>query len=124
VSTEAPATLPQVVFIDDSALVRWVWENKLKGKVQLVSYAGPRDFWSAFELGEIELQKVHTIITDHYFAPDEQYTGLEFAALLRKCGFNGRILLASNGEFQPENLKGIVDKVVDKQPLDWDELKT
>jgi hypothetical protein len=36
----------------------------------------------------------------------------------------GRILLASNGEFDAEKLSGIVDKIVDKQPADWETLKS
>jgi len=36
----------------------------------------------------------------------------------------GRILLASNGEFDAERLSGILDKIVDKQPVDWDLLNS
>jgi hypothetical protein len=82
------------------------------------------DFWTAVESNGIELQSLHTIITDHYFAPEEKITGVEFAALLRQRGFTGRILLASNGEFDSEKLKGIVDKIVDKQPAEWDVLNS
>jgi hypothetical protein len=49
-------------------------------------------------------------------------TGIEFAQELRRLGFNGRILLASNGEFSSSELTGIVDKIVDKQPVEWDRL--
>jgi len=38
---------------------------------------------------------------------------------MRRLGFTGCILLASNGEFSPNELAGIVDKVVDKQPVGW-----
>jgi hypothetical protein len=70
----------------------------------------------------LELQSLHTIITDHYFAPEEKITGVEFAAHVRQKGFAERILLASNGEFDLEKLSGIVDKIVDKQPEEWDVL--
>jgi hypothetical protein len=33
-------------------------------------------------------------------------------------------LLASNGEFSPSELNGIVDKIVDKQPVGWEFLES
>jgi len=120
----APAALPNVVFLDDSPLARWVWEAKLKAKAKVISFASPGDFWRALENNALELGSLHTIITDHYFAPEEKITGVEFAAQLRQRGFMGRILLASNGEFDAERLSGIVDKIVDKQPVDWELLSS
>jgi len=120
----APAALPNVVFLDDSPLARWVWEAKLKAKAKVISFASPGDFWRALENNALELGSLHTIITDHYFAPEEKITGVEFAAQLRQRGFMGRILLASNGEFEAERLAGIVDKIVDKQPVDWELLSS
>jgi hypothetical protein len=71
-----------------------------------------------------ELRSLHTSITDHYFAPEEKITGVEFAALVRQKSFAGRILLASNGEFDSEKIRGFVDKIVDKQPADWEVLNS
>ncbi|NBX18753.1 MAG: sensor histidine kinase [Proteobacteria bacterium] len=116
---------PQVVFLDDSPLARWAWENKLKARVSVRCFDGPKAFFEKLEKGSadtLDLRALHTIITDHYFTPDEQLTGLELARELRKRGFNGRILLASNGEFSSSELAGIVDKIVDKQPVEWDRL--
>jgi hypothetical protein len=90
----------------------------------VISFASPGDFWTAVESNGIELQSLHTIITDHYFAPEEKITGVEFAAHVRQKGFTERILLASNGEFDLEKLSGIVDKIVDKQPAEWDVLNS
>jgi CheY-like chemotaxis protein len=118
----ADAARPQVAFLDDSPLARWVWEAKLKGETQFVSFAGPKEFWAALQEGASALASFHTIITDHYFAPDEEHTGVEFAAKLREHGFSGRILLASNGAFSLDSLNGIVDKIVDKQPVAWADL--
>ena len=123
-TTPAPAALPTVAFLDDSPLARWVWESKLKTKVKVISFASPGDFWTAVENNALELASLHTIITDHYFAPEEKITGIEFAAHARQQGFTGRILVASNGEFDSEKLKGIVDKIVDKQPAEWEVLKS
>jgi hypothetical protein len=78
----------------------------------------------AIASGGIELPGVHTIITDHYFSPDERLTGLDVARELRSRGFAGRILLASNGAFSPAELAGLVDKVVDKNPVEWEKLNT
>lgn len=113
---------PKIAFLDDSPLVRWAWETKLKNSVTIHSFAGPGDFWKACDAEGIELSSFHTIITDHYFSPEESLTGLEFSKQLRMAGFTGRILLASNGEFSPQELAGIVDKVVDKQPVAWEQL--
>ena len=125
VSHEVPQHVrPNVVFLDDSPLARWVWEAKLKAKAKVISFASPGDFWKAVENNALELESLHTIITDHYFAPEEKVTGVEFAAELRQQGFMGRILLASNGEFDAERLSGILDKIVDKQPVDWDLLNS
>jgi hypothetical protein len=90
----------------------------------VIAFPGPKDFWMAVESHGIELQSLHTIITDHYFAPEEKITGVEFAALVRQKSFAGRILLASNGEFDSEKLAGIVDKIVDKQPAECDVLNS
>jgi signal transduction histidine kinase len=120
---------PLVVFLDDSPLVRWAWENKLKHHVSIRCFAGPKAFFEMLNGGsspedhQLNLQSLHTIITDHYFAPDDRMTGIEFAKELRRLGFTGRILLASNGEFSPHELAGIVDKIVDKQPVGWENLK-
>lgn len=113
---------PLVAFVDDSPLVRWAWETKLKADVALRVYSGPCEFWQAVNEKSIELSQLHTIITDHYFAPEESLTGLEFAKELREAGFSGRVLLASSGEFKPEAVAGLVDKIVDKQPVSWSEL--
>jgi signal transduction histidine kinase len=119
---------PQVVFLDDSPLVRWVWEAKLKTHVTINCFDGPDSFFQTLrseptdQSPQISLDKIHTIITDHYFAPDARMTGVELASELRRMGFTGRILLASNGEFSPEELRGIVDKIVDKQPVEWNRL--
>ena len=121
-TTPEVAALPTVAFLDDSPLARWVWESKLKTKVKVISFASPGDFWTAVENNALELGSLHTIITDHYFAPEEKITGVEFAAHVRQRGFTGRILLASNGEFDSEKLSGIVDKIVDKQPAEWEVL--
>ena len=123
-TTPEVAALPTVAFLDDSPLARWVWESKLKTKVKVISFASPGDFWTAVENNALELASLHTIITDHYFAPEEKITGVEFAAHVRQRGFTGRILLASNGEFDSEKLKGIVDKIVDKQPAEWEVLNS
>jgi|GEM_PF-6806607 len=124
---------PLVVFLDDSPLVRWVWEAKLKTHVNINCFDGPNSFFQALksepsqetsqQTSQMTLGKIHTIITDHYFAPDARMTGIELAAELRRMGFTGRILLASNGEFSHKELQGIVDKVVDKQPVGWENLK-
>ena len=123
-TTPEVAALPTVAFLDDSPLARWVWESKLKTKVKVLSFASPGDFWTAVENNALELASLHTVITDHYFAPKEKITGVEFAAHVRQRGFTGRILLASNGEFDSEKLSGIVDKIVDKKPAEWDVLKS
>ena len=73
---------------------------------------------------QIPIENWKEVITDHYFAPKEKITGVEFAALVRQRGFTGRVLFASNGEFDSEKLSGIVDKIVDKQPAEWDVLKS
>ncbi|MFZ9520591.1 MAG: ATP-binding protein, partial [Silvanigrellaceae bacterium] len=120
---------PQVVFLDDSPLVRWVWEAKLKTQVNINCFDGPDSFFQTLrseptnQSPQISLDKIHTIITDHYFAADARMTGIELASELRRLGFTGRILLASNGEFSQHELKGIVDKIVDKQPVEWGQLK-
>jgi signal transduction histidine kinase len=116
------APKPNVVFLDDSPLARWVWEAKLKPHTNIRCFAGPREFLEAIESGGVELPGVHTIITDHYFAPDERLTGLDVARELRSQGYAGRILLASNGAFSPAELTGLVDKVVDKNPVEWEML--
>jgi signal transduction histidine kinase len=116
---------PQVIFLDDSPLARWAWENKLKAHVSIRCFDGPKAFFQKIDedsSNRIDLCTLHTIITDHYFTPDERLTGLELARELRNRGFTGRILLASNGEFSPSELNGIVDKIVDKQPVDWERL--
>ena len=118
--TTPEAPKPNVVFLDDSPLARWVWEAKLKPHTNIRCFAGPRDFLESIESGGIELPGVHTIITDHYFAPDERLTGLDVARELRSQGYAGRILLASNGAFSPAELTGLVDKVVDKSPVKWE----
>jgi CheY-like chemotaxis protein len=120
--SEGHAAKPHVVFLDDSPLARWVWEAKLKPLTNIRCFAGPRELFERIESGSIELSKIHTMITDHYFAPDERLTGLDVARELRSRGFGGRILLASNGAFSAAELTGLVDKVVDKSPVDWDEL--
>jgi signal transduction histidine kinase len=120
--TDTTADKPQVVFLDDSPLARWAWENKLKANVSIRCFDGPKAFFQKIDddsSNRIDLCTLHTIITDHYFTPDERLTGLELAKELRNRGFAGRILLASNGEFSPSELNGIVDKIVDKQPVDW-----
>lgn len=114
------ATKPHVVFLDDSPLVRWVWEAKLKTHTHIRCFAGPRELFESIEAGSVELHSLHTIITDHYFTPDERLTGLEVARELRQRGFAGRILLASNGAFSPSEIAGLVDKVVDKNPVEWE----
>ncbi len=124
---EIPAPLdasqrPLVAFVDDSPLVRWAWETRLKADVTVRAFTGPHEFWQALTEKSIELSALHTVITDHYFAPEETLTGLEFAKELREAGFSGRVLLASNGEFKPDAVAGLVDKIVDKQPVEWSEL--
>jgi hypothetical protein len=123
--TEEAQPKPQVVFLDDSPLARWAWENKLKSHVSIRCFDGPKAFFQKIDedsSNRIDLCTLHTIITDHYFTPDERLTGLELAKELRNRGFAGRILLASNGEFSPSELNGIVDKIVDKQPVGWEKL--
>lgn len=121
-STDSKIERPNVVFLDDSPLARWVWESKLKNRVFLRCFAGPGEFWEALEKNVVSIESIDTFITDHYFSPNEKLTGVEFAMALRERGFKGRILLASNGEFDANQLKGIVDKIVDKQPTDWEKL--
>jgi signal transduction histidine kinase len=125
VDTEEAQPKPEVIFLDDSPLARWAWENKLKARVSVRCFDGPKAFFEKLEKGSadtLDLRALHTIITDHYFAPEDRMTGIEFAQELRRLGFNGRILLASNGEFSSSELAGIVDKIVDKQPVEWDRL--
>ncbi|MEY3902722.1 MAG: hypothetical protein RL189_2028 [Pseudomonadota bacterium] len=120
--SSSEALKPNVVFLDDSPLARWVWEAKLRDRVSLQCFVGPRDFLLAVDSGCLALKSLHTVITDYFFATDEKLTGVELAKELRDRGFHGRILLASNGEFDAQVLAGIVNKVVDKNPVDWDSL--
>lgn len=111
---------PRVVFMDDSPLARWAWDSKLKSKVDIVCFSDPSQFLFALEKTEIVLQDIDTLITDYWFASTENLNGLELAREVRALGFSGRILLASNGEFSAAELSGLIDKVVAKQPVDWD----
>jgi len=116
---------PHVVFLDDSPLARWAWENKLKSSVSIQCFEGPKAFFQSLDRDSDNLfavRNIHTIITDHFFSPDERMTGIEFARALRGRGFAGRILLASSGEFNARELEGVVDKIVDKLPVEWDDL--
>lgn len=113
---------PRVIFLDDSPLARWVWDAKLKTDVDVRCFEGPSQLKEALTAGEFKLDQIHTVITDHFFSANESQTGLELASTLRTLGFTGRIFLASNGVFTPEELQNCVDKVVDKNPVNWEQL--
>lgn len=121
-SSALPGVHPLVLVLDDSLVVRRAWEAKLRKQVQVMSFDGPKALEHALASGAVELGHVHTVITDHFFAPGETKTGLDVAALLRKQGFAGTILLSSNGEFSEAEVAGVVDKVIDKMPVDWGQL--
>jgi len=113
---------PRVLFLDDSPLARWVWDAKLKSQVEIRCFEGPSQLEQALASGDVNLKEVHTIITDHFFSAGESQTGIELASRLRARGFTGRILLASNGAFSNQELEGCIDKVIDKNPVSWDQL--
>lgn len=124
-SAEIPTPIenksPKVAVLDDSHPVLKAWQFKLRGKCEVHVFDSPESFWSKLKAEPNFLKKLHCVITDHYFAPSALQTGLEFAQELRPQT-SLPILLSSDGIFDPEDLAGVIDKVIPKGPQAWEQL--
>lgn len=113
--------LPEFAFLDDSRLIQMAWQMKMD-KVALVHvFSSPKEFHAHVKANEDFLARLDFIVTDFYFAKGVLETGFTFAEHIRPI-FHKPILLCSDGDFTPEMIRGRVDAVVSKEPIDWERL--
>ena len=96
---------PKVAYIDDAITFTLSWKFKLKDKVDLETFTSTSAFFTKCEKDPDFLESLDVIVTDFYFGDSDPLNGKSFAAVLRGRGFEKPIYLASNGDFNPEDLK-------------------
>jgi signal transduction histidine kinase len=102
------------IVVDDSPLNRYLWSNvKDLGTVRV--FSNPAEFWREVSNDLNLLLEVNGIITDYYFDEDSE-TGLTFAEALRSKGYQGRLYLCTDAEFDSSGLTCIKAKKISKDP--------
>ncbi len=120
-SAVPPETLPEFALLDDSNVILRAWQRKMAKHALVHVFSSPAEFWNYVASNEDFLSRLAFVVTDFYFAEGVMENGIAFAEKL-KTQFRNPVLLCSNGDFSIESIGGIIDKVLPKTPLSWEEL--
>ena len=95
----------KLVYLDDGRAFTTIWKMKLKESIEIETYPNTTTFLTRCDSEHGYLESFHVIVTDYHFAESDEHTGKTLAAELRKRGYRGPIILASNGDFNENDLK-------------------
>jgi signal transduction histidine kinase/CheY-like chemotaxis protein len=100
---------PLFVLIEDQVYMRHAWQRKLEASSRVLSFRSPEEFERAMHEDKDLLEKVSCVITDFYISPEddvgETQDSSEFAKAFVQIPHRPPLLLASNGEFNPEDIE-------------------
>lgn len=107
--------MPKIAYIDDSLSFTLSWKLKLKDKIDIETFTSTSAFFARCEIDGNFLHSFDVIVTDFYFGPSDPVNGESFAKELRARGFCKPIYLASNGDFQLEDLNPALTGAIGKE---------
>lgn len=114
------SVLPQILLLEDEPLFVLGWETMLAGEAQVLAFPNPEALFKALEREAGLLAEVRIAILDQFYGPKSQLTGLQFAPRLRGLLPPGiPIYLASTGLFPDEEEIAVVDRLIEKVPVDY-----
>ena len=93
---------------------------KLRDQIDVETFSSTQKFFSRSQENPDFLQSLDVIVTDYYFGVDDPLNGKSFAAELRKMGYEKPIYLASNGDFDSEELRPDLTGVIGKDIPDFE----
>jgi signal transduction histidine kinase/DNA-binding NarL/FixJ family response regulator len=109
-----PSKRIRLAFLDDAKTFTMIWKMKLKSQMDIETFSKTTDFLTAVESDPAFLQSFDIIVTDFHFADGDPHTGKTLATKIRQLGFTKPIMLASNGDFNAEELKPDLNGCVGK----------
>lgn len=120
--TAIPSRKPNIIHVDDSEFILYVFKNMAKGRAELKSFSSPRACLSYLNELPSVLESVDAIVTDYFFAETDQTDGLKFACEIRSIGYQGPIILLSDAEISEENAKAAGVSATFKKDVSFDEI--
>lgn len=109
--------------VDDSPSTLLMWRFKSRDKAEVFTFNDPAYFWQRAQAESGFLDKLVCVVTDYHFAEGSAINGMEFAAELRAAGFRRPIFLSSNTDIPTLAPGSGIDKIIPKDPLEFDELR-
>jgi signal transduction histidine kinase/CheY-like chemotaxis protein len=107
--------LLKVVYLDDGRSFTMIWKMKLKDELHLETYLNTSSFLAKCDADASYLQSFDAIVTDYHFAEGDEHTGKSLAKELRGRGYLGPIMLATNGDFEDDELKPHLTGAIGKE---------
>jgi signal transduction histidine kinase/CheY-like chemotaxis protein len=104
----------RIAYIDDTKIYTKTWKMRLKSKADVYTFESTEEFFAELSKDPQFFARLDVIVTDFYFGPEDPMDGKSFAHELRRIGFEKPIYLASNGDFEIEDLKPDINGVISK----------
>jgi signal transduction histidine kinase/ActR/RegA family two-component response regulator len=106
----------KIVYLDDTKTFTFMWKVRLKNQLEIETYNSTKPFLAKCESEVKYLGSIDAIVTDYQFAECDEHTGKTLAEELRKRGYRGPIMLATNEAFEKAallpHLTGAIGKEV------------
>lgn len=105
----------RLVYLDDTKTFTMMWKMKLRDDLDLETFSNTASFLALCDADESFLEGFDAIVTDYHFANSDEHSGKTLALELRKRGYTGPIMLATNGDFEAEELKPHLTGAIGKE---------
>jgi signal transduction histidine kinase/DNA-binding response OmpR family regulator len=110
-----------VIIIDDSPFVLEAWSAALKGQAKVHLLSSSQELAQRISAQPDFLNHVRCIVTDYYLG-EGSLNGLEIARMIKTRRPDIPVFLSSDAILADSEWRGIVDRVISKDPLPFDKL--
>ena len=118
----APPSKPEVLVIDDNPFILDAWQDKLGSEVTIHTMTSQEDLVAKIAGDAGFLDRLTCVVTDMYL-DGPAGDGLVVGRLIKSRCPTLTVLLSSDGIFAASQLAGAVDRVIGKEPMDFDALR-
>lgn len=113
--------LPEIILIEDNVFLLEAWHLKLKPDAIVHSYSSPELFLEAMGKDWSILDRVLFVMVDFYFENSKK-NGLDLASKMKERNRTIKIIMCSDRGFYQKDIKELIDRVIEKDPVDLQSL--
>jgi FixJ family two-component response regulator len=106
-----------IALVEDDAVVQMAWEMTFTGG-KVICFASPEEFLAKAASEANFVSSLACVVTDLNFDSENSLNGIDFGRELKRRFPNTPVLLSSNATVSEEQVRGAVDAIIPKDPID------